>query len=302
MRLHIPSLQALKAFEATARLLSFQQAAKELNVTHSAISHQIKKLEEKLGKPLFERLGRSIALTDVGAQYASEIRQALQDIESCTYRIFGDPDKGDLSVQVYMGIASRWLVPRLGSFRGQYPDIHIELYSSYFDWEFEVDAADIGIIYCENKVPGLLYQQLFKGTLIPVCSPSLLKDGCPMTLNALLETPFLNITESPLNLTTWLEGVGLERSQINIASEHDNHQLTLEAAIAGEGIAIVQSFFASGDIANNKLVMPLDLQVPEIGEWYLVQPSRSLVDSKVNHFASWLHHKISADKALYRMK
>ncbi|MGB0468005.1 MAG: LysR substrate-binding domain-containing protein [Pontibacterium sp.] len=302
MKRHIPSLQALKAFEATARLLSFQQAGKELNVTHSAISHQIKKLEENLGKPLFERLGRSIALTHVGAQYASEIRQALHDIEKSTYRIFGDPDKGELSVQVYMGIASRWLVPRIGDFREQYPDIHIELCSSYFNWEFESDIADVGIVYYEKTEPGLFYQPLFKGTLMPVCSPALIEGKGPLTLEALLEMPFLNIAESPLNLPAWREGVGLTENQINVVSEHDNHQLTLEAAIAGQGVAIVQSFFASGDIANNKLVMPMDLQVPEIGEWYLVQPSRSLADPKVNHFASWLYHQISGDKTLERIK
>lgn len=301
MRRHIPSLQALKAFEATARLLSFQQAAKELNVTHSAISHQIKKMEQNLGKPLFERLGRSIALTNVGALYASEIRQALYDIESSTYRIFGDPDKGDLSVQVYMGIASRWLVPRLGHFRDQFPDIHIELYSSYFDWEFETNAADIGIIYSEKTEPGMIYQQLFQGVLIPVCSPSLIEQDGPITVETLLELPFLNITESPLNLPSWLKSVGLTESGINIVSEHDNHQLALEAAIAGKGVAIVQSFFASGDISNNKLVMPVDMQVPEIGAWYLVQSSRSLSDSKVNYFARWLHHQISEDKTLLRI-
>jgi len=301
MKRHIPSLQALKAFEATARLLSFQQAAKELNVTHSAISHQIKKLEENLGQPLFQRLGRSIALTEVGAQYVLSIRQALQDIEVATYKIFGDPDKGDLSVQTYMGIASRWLVPRLGSFRGQYPDIHIELCSSYYDWEFEPNVADIGIVYCERVEPGLIYKKLFKGRLIPVCSPALIEQGSVFTLAQLSLLPFHNISESPRNLPTWLDSVGLNEKAINIVSEQDNHQLALEAAIAGQGVAIVQSFFASGDIASGKLVVPVDIAVPEIGDWYLLQPARTLADPKVNYFVNWLQHQLSIDPALQRV-
>jgi len=300
MKRHIPSLHALRAFEATARLLSFQQAAKELNVTHSAVSHQIKNLEQDLGQPLFERLGRSIALTEVGARYVVEIRDALSAIESSTYRIFGDPDKGDLSVQVYMGIASRWLVQRLGNFQEQYPDIRIELYSSYYDWDFEPDAADVGIIYSEKTEPGLVYQPLFKGMLIPVCSPSLMEDKPTLSVIELLEKPFLNITESPKNLSAWLAAVGMDESHINVVSEHGNHQLAMEAAIAGQGVAVVQSFFASGDLADKKLVMPLDLKVPEIGAWYLVRSSRSLSDSKVNYFSNWLYRQIMADKTLQR--
>ncbi|MDO6562792.1 LysR substrate-binding domain-containing protein [Amphritea sp. 1_MG-2023] len=301
MKRHIPSLQALKAFEATARLLSFQQAAKELNVTHSAVSHQIKKMEQELGKPLFERLGRSIALTDVGALYAAQIRQALHDIEASTQRLFGDPDKGELSLQIYMGIGSRWLVPRLGDFRDQYPDINIELYSSYYDWDFELNSADIGIIYSDNPESGLIYQQLFKGTLIPVCSPALMQGKSAINLDQLLAMPFLNIAESPLNLPRWLQHVGVTEPQINIVSEHDNHQLALEAAIAGKGVAIVHSFFASGDLSHNNLIIPMNHQVPEIGAWYLVQPSGTLSDSKVSHFARWLHHQIAHDEALRRI-
>jgi LysR family glycine cleavage system transcriptional activator len=301
MRRHIPSLQALKAFEATARLLSFQQAAKELNVTHSAVSHQIKKMEQDLGQPLFERLGRSIALTQVGGLYASEVRRALYNIEASTQRIFGDPDKGDLSVQVYMGIGSRWLVPRLGDFRDQFPDINIELCSTYYHWEFDENTADIGLVYSRNTASGLNYQPLFKGTLIPVCSPELIPESGSMTLDQLLTMPFLNIAESPSNLPNWLHSVGAGEHRVNIVSEHDNHLLALEAAIAGKGVAIVHSFFASGDFANDKLVMPMDLQMPEAGSWYLVQPSGNAFDSKVNHFARWLHHQISEDKTLLRI-
>ncbi|OMH29144.1 LysR substrate-binding domain-containing protein [Motiliproteus sp. MSK22-1] len=299
MKRHFPPLHALRAFEATARLLSFQQAAQEMNVTHSAISHQIKKLETELGKPLFERLGRSIALTDEGQRYFNEIHLALNKIEFSTQEIFGEPDQGDLIVQVYMGIASRWLVPRIGDFRTLFPGIHIELSSSYQGWDFDPYMADLGIIYTEKKAPGLIYQRLFKGTLIPVCSPDLF-DVESGSLDDLLDQPFLTITESPNNLYYWLQYLGVKDDRVKVLSEHDNHLLTLEAAIAGEGVAIVHSFFASGDLASGKLIKPTEIQVPEQGAWYLIQSARNASDSKIARFSSWLHQQIAADQSLGR--
>jgi len=300
MKRRFPPLNALRAFEAAARLLSFQQAAQELNVTHSAISHQIKKLEQELGQPLFHRLGRSIALTDPGQRYFNEIHAALEQIGTSTQAIFGEPDQGDLTVQAYLGIASRWLVQRLGDFRQRYPGIHVELFSSYLDWDFEPHSADVGIIYSEQTQPGLVYQPLFKGTLIPVCSPDLFEGGKVDSLQELLTQPFLDIAESPRNLAEWGRGVGLSEGQIQIGSLHDNHQLTLEAAVAGKGVAIVQSYFASGDLANNRLVIPIDRSIPEIGAWYLVQSASHRTDSKVIQFANWLYHQLMADPYLLR--
>jgi len=302
MKRRFPPLNALRAFEATARLLSFQAAAKELNVTHSAISHQVKKLEEELGQHLFQRLGRSIALTALGHHYFIDVQQALNLIESSTNRYFGDPDKGDLIIQTYMGIASRWLVPRLGHFRALYPNINIALSSSYNDWEYEEGISDLGIIYSENKHIGLEYQALFKGVLIPVCSPQFLVQNNINDRQALLRQPFLNIRESPLNLTTWLNQQNLELSDVDIISEHDNHQLALEAAIAGKGVAVVHSFFACGDLTNKNLVIPIDIQVDEIGEWYFVQPVKRFSDSKINYFSNWLYHQIASDDHLLKSK
>ncbi len=300
MKRHFPPLNALRAFEATARLLSFQHAAKELSVTHSAVSHQVKKLEQELGEPLFERLGRRIALTDVGQRYFVEIHAALNLIERSTLEIFGDPDQGELTVQVYLGIASRWLVQRLGLFRQQYPGIRIELYSSYLGWEFEPHAADIGIIYSEQTQPGLAYKLLFKGALIPVCSPRLFPNEQPPSLDALLNKPFLSINESPDNLRAWLHAQGLDEVQVTVASVHDNHQLAMEAAIAGEGIAIVHSFFACGDLASGKLIVPIDRSIPEIGAWYLLQPSQNQGDPKVSLFSNWLYQQLANDEYLQR--
>lgn len=298
MKRHFPPLNALRAFEATARLLSFQQAARELNVTHSAVSHQIKKLEQELGAALFARLGRSIVLTPLGKRYYAEIHEALQQIERSTLELFGEPDQGDLTVQVYMGIASRWLVQRLGGFRQRFPAIHIELYNSYLSWDYERDAADVGIIYAEEIDSSLSYQRLFQGNLIPVCSPQLFSNGECESLEQLLEKPFLDVSESPDNLPHWLSSMGLERGAVSVISEHDNHLLALEAAITGAGVAIVPAFFGCGDIASGKLVVPLPMTAPERGTWYLVQQNANLANSRAICFSNWLNRELMQDPVL----
>ncbi|WP_417227156.1 LysR substrate-binding domain-containing protein [Amphritea sp.] len=298
MKRHFPPLNALRSFEATARLLSFQQAATELNVTHSAVSHQIKKLEQDLGTSLFSRLGRSIALTPVGELYYVEIHAALLQIEHSTLELFGEPDKGDLIVQAYMGVASRWLVPRVGGFRQQYPGIQIQLNNSYLGWGIDRDAVDVGIIYAEQVDNSLSYQRLFKGNLIPVCSPDLFAaEGC-QSLDQLLAQPFLNITESPNNLPHWLTAHQRPDDSITIASEHDNHLLALEAAITGAGVAVMPVFFCCSDIASGKLIVPQPLPVPEIGDWYLVQQNANVANSRAICFSNWLLRELSQDAVL----
>lgn len=300
MKRRFPPLNALRAFEATARLLSFQQAANELNVTHSAVSHQIKKLEQDLGSPLFNRLGRAIELTTSGKRYYTEIHAALRQIESSTIEIFGEPGEGDLTVQVYMGIASRWLVQRLGGFRQQHPAIHVELHNSYLSWDFERNASDIGIIYAEEIDPSLSYERLFRGNLLPVCSPHLFSGQQCETLEQLIEKPFLNTAESPNNLSHWLRAQNLSEHSVNIASEHDNHLLALEAAIAGAGVAVIPAFFACGDLAEEKLIVPLPLTAQEIGSWYLVQLNANLSNSRAICFSNWLHRELALDPILQR--
>ncbi|WP_133011333.1 LysR substrate-binding domain-containing protein [Marinomonas flavescens] len=301
MKRRLPSLNALRAFEVTARLLSFQQAANELNVTHSAVSHQIKKLEQDLGAELFVRMGRRVALTNLGQRYYQDVHDALQIIERSTEEIFGEPDQGKLVVQFYMGIASRWLVPRLGFFRQQYPELNVELFSTYFSWEYEKSASDLGVVYTEEKDHHLSYQYLFKGSLVPVCSPNLFSEQACSSLAELLTKPLLHVSESPENLSHWLQQQGvMSLDNLEVKVGYDNYQLVLEAAIAGQGVAFVPAFFCCGDIASGKLTVPIELIAPEIGSWYIVYPAASRDNSRVNYFVNWLNKMIEQDSVLQR--
>jgi LysR family glycine cleavage system transcriptional activator len=301
MKRNTPPLNSLRAFEATARLLSFQQAAKELNVTHSAISHQIKKLEMDLEASLFLRQGRTIQLTEVGGLYYEEVHAALKRIEQSTQELFGDPYDGELILQTYMCIMSRWLIQRLGGFKRQYPYLQIQLYNNYLSWGFDKEKADLGLIYSEKIEKGLDHHRLFRGSLVPVCSPKLLEGREINRIEQLSELPFINIIESPKNLPNWLRSQGLSREDITVAEEHDNYSLALEAVSTGQGVAIVPIFFASGDIVSNKMVIPLEnLSIPELGNWYLVQEPDLLNSSRVNCFSDWLRRELKGDELLQK--
>lgn len=300
MKRYSPPLNSLRAFEATARLLSFQHAAKELNVTHSAISHQIKKLENDLEAVLFLRQGRSIQLTEVGRLYYEEVHAALQRIEQSTQELFGDPYDGELTIQTYMSIMSHWLMQRLGSFIKQFPHLRVQLYNNYLNWDFDKEKADVGLIYSENPTDDLVYQPLFRGSLVPICSPALIKDREIENVEQLCKLPFMNVTESPKNLPNWLRSQGLNRQRIKLKGEHDNYSLALEAVAAGQGVAIVPIFFATGDIANGTVVIPLECAIPESGNWYFVQGASLLNNSRVTSFSEWLQRELATDQILQK--
>lgn len=300
MKRHTPPLNALRAFEATARLLSFQHAARELNVTHSAVSHQIKKLESDLEIPLFLRHGRSVELTDIGRLYYGEIHQAFRRIEQSTIELFGEPNKGELTVHTYIGIISLWLIQRLSRFRQQFQNIQVELYNNYLGWDFEKDKADIGVIYSEQPTDDLIYHPLFRGSLVPVCSPQFLAENPCRSLNDLCRLPFLNVMESPPNLSLWAKHHGVRQDRLKIVNELDNCVLAVESSANHMGVAVVPIYFASAYLAANKLVVPIEYTAPERGCWYLVQEAEFLNNSRATCFGHWLRQELREDEILQR--
>lgn len=298
MKRFMPPLNALRAFEATARLLSFQQAAKELNVTHSAVSHQVKKLESDIECSLFLRQGRHIKLTEKGAQYYVEIHEVFRRIEHSTAEIFGDPNVGDLKIQAYFGIIAHWLIKRLGDFRQHYPKININLYNNYLSWEYEKDKADIGIIYSEKTNDELIYHPLFRGALVAICSPEFKQANPNISTHNIKSLPIIDVSEAPNNLRNWFKGIGLTLEDVCIKEVQDNYLLAMESVAMGKGIAIVPIFFASSEIANGSLVVPIEYTFPEIGSWYLVQQPDYLLNSRATCFSHWLKRQLEEDIVL----
>ena len=170
----LPSLNALRAFEAAGRHLSFTRAAEELHVTQAAVSHQIKSLEEQLGIRMFRRGPRGLLLTDAGQSYLPDVREAFQRLTFATDRLLEDDARGAITVSVLPSFAARWLVPRLTRFRADHPDVEVRVSADDRLADFDRDDVDEAIRYGRGDYPGLKSDRFLSEELFPVCSPDLL--------------------------------------------------------------------------------------------------------------------------------
>src|SRR5882724_11221108 len=240
MMSRLPSLNGLRAFEAAARHLSFTNAAAELNVTQTAISHQIRRLVEELGIPLFVRQNRSLVLTPAAQDYLPGIRAAFQDLRQATDRLLRKDDDRVLTVSTLASFAAKWLLPRLASFQETHPEIDVRITTSMELVDFRKDNVDAAIRYGRGHWPGLRAIWLMADELFPVCSPALLKGEHPLrqpkdlAYHVLLHTSGVHD-----DWRLWLTAAGLP---IKTTALHgltfDMLFMTIQAAIDGLGIAI----------------------------------------------------------------
>src|SRR6201746_1766459 len=176
----LPSLDGLGAFEAAARYLSFTQAASELNVTQTAISHQIKRLEEELGVRLFVRQNRALTLTPEAKEYLPGIRAAFNDMRLATDRLLRKDNDHVLTVSTLASLAAKWLLPRLSTFQEAQPGIEVHITTSTSLVDFKKGDVDAAIRYGRGQWPGLRADWLMADKLFPVCSPALLTGNKPL--------------------------------------------------------------------------------------------------------------------------
>lgn len=298
---NLPPLASLRAFESAARHLSFRAAADELSVTQSAISHQVAELERRLGVKLFDRHSRRVALTPAGEQYHPYLREAFDRIAQGTalVRSLGSPSR-DLDVQVYVTVAVRWLIPRLHSFTTAHPEVRVRFNTSHLDWEFDETAGDVAIV-CTGRPerPGLHATHLFDAQLTPVCSPALVHGGIGMRQPAdLVNHSLLQLYTAADEWPVWLRAAGVPADVGQSGPRFDSYLLALEAAIDGQGVAIVPRFLAAADLRGGRLVAPFTLQVPQPRRWYLVCRNDRRDDPRVRAFRDWLRVEIAADPDL----
>ncbi len=295
--MELPSLAALRSFESAARHLSFRAAADELSVTQSAISHQVAELERRLGVRLFSRHSRRIELTAAGALYHPYLREAFDRLELGTALVTRTGTVGQLDVQVYVTVAVRWLIQRLHSFSSAHPEIVVRFSASHLDWEFDDSAGDVAIVCTEQPSRAQLhYTHLFDARLTPVCSPSTLHGGIGMRQPAdLVNHALLHVYTAADEWAVWLDAAGVAELHGRNAPRFDSYLLALEAAMEGQGVAIVPTFLAAGDLKSGRLVAPFALDVAQPRRWYLVCRNERRNDPMVQHFRDWLHGEVAAD-------
>ncbi len=278
-------------------------AANELGITRSAVSHQVKLLEDRLGTQLFRRDARRAELTQAGQAYFPAIRDAFDQIEAQTRAIRPSVTDNELTVQVYVTVALKWLIPRLHDFERRYPDMKVRLSTSYFDWDFDDRNVDLGIILARNKSPGHFYRPLFKSYLVPVCAPSLLKGETPLKKpEDLKKHKLIDVYTAEEDWQLWLDAAGVKGIKPANRLSVDSYILAQEAAIEGRGVAMTIGPFASEEIKLGRLVQPFPMRAPNRNQWYFACHSEHRNKPKIKRFEDWLVKQVAADPALEPIK
>lgn len=291
MTARLPSLNGLRAFEAAARHLSFTLAASELNVTQTAISHQIRRLEEELGIRLFIRQNRALALTPEARDYLPGVRAAFNDLRLATDRLLRKDDDKVLTVSTLASLAAKWLLPRLTDFQEQHPGIDVRITTSTSLVDFHRDNVDAAIRYGRGQWPGLRADWLMADELFPVCSPSLLRGDKPLRRpEDLRGYPLLHTSNANSDdWRLWLTAAGLPS---DIARQpgitFDMIFMTIQAAIDGIGVAMGRTSYVQDDIAKGRLVVPFKIALPADAGFYLVAPEGRREALKLAAFRQWI--------------
>ncbi len=295
-RKDLPSLRGLRAFESVARTGRFRDAAAELNVTRSAISHQIRSLEQAIGVALFERGTRPAQLTDAGRSYFPAVREAFDTLERSTRALTPVRSADELVIQVYVTVALKWLIPRLYDFEQRHPELRVRLSTSYVDWDFDRDHADVGLILARRKEPGLHYRALFRSVLAPVCSPSLLSGDHTLATPADLKNhTILHVYTAEEDWRSWLDKAGVHDITPSDRIAFDSYILSQQAAENGQGVAMTLGPFARDELRSGRLVEPFDLKLPHQHHWELVCAEEDRDEPKIRLFENWLCEQVRLD-------
>ena len=293
----LPSLNGLRAFEAAARHLSFTRAADELNVTQTAISHQIRRLEEQLGKRLFVRKSRALALTRDAADYLPAIRDAFDDLRRATTRLQRPDREGLLTVSTTASLAAKWLVTRVASFQDSHPGIEVRITTSTNLVDFQREEVDMAVRYGRGNWPGLRTHWLVAEDIFPVCSPALINGAKPLRRpEDLASHTLLHTTVAREGWQLWLTAAGLPVSlALRRGLTFDQSFMALQAAMDGLGVALGQTSLVDADIAAGRLVMPFDVVLPADAGYYIVAPDETADSTKIALFRDWLIRSVAPD-------
>ncbi|BAJ03966.1 LysR substrate-binding domain-containing protein [Shewanella violacea] len=284
----IPPLRALQVFEAAARQEHFSRAAAELCITQSAVSHQVRVLEEHFSEQLFIRKGRQLRLTSKGKLLYQELSHIFDSLSRLNQQISGGYSQ-NLRLAVYSSFAVKWLIPRLSDFRRQYPEIKIRLNMITDDPELSDSVADM-FISGQSGYPGFWHQLLHQERLIPVCSPDLFERSESIEITSLFKQPLLTVDEGPLGLDWQRWGLKNKVSFPDSQQEHifSHVLLAIEAAIAGQGVALASDFMVMKDIADGRLISP---KLPDIYtgfEFNFSCKKSRLKEPAIAAFINWL--------------
>ncbi|GEQ97561.1 LysR family transcriptional regulator [Iodidimonas gelatinilytica] len=290
-------LNALRAFEAAARHLSFKKAADELSVTPAAVSQQIRTLEDYLGIQLFRRTSRALILTERAQESLEALRQGFDLIEDACSVLQSPADDNVLSLSVSPSFAAKWLIPRLQRYYEDNANVVVKIAATNELTDFSREDTDLAIRYGAGHYPGLFVEELMREEVFPVCSPALLEGDtpvrtpCDMGHVTLIHDDSSLDDESNPTWPMWLKAAGVKVGEGQRALHFNQTALAIEAAIAGRGVALAKRTLAESDLKQGRLVRPFRQSHPVDFAYYMVCPEQKKNLAKVSSFMAWLREE-----------
>lgn len=295
MSRRLPSLNALRVFEAAARHLSFARAAAELHVTPAAISQQIKQLEGSLGVSLFRR-GKVLALSEAASVALPSISEAFDRLEAATAQLHADRQDGPLVVSVPPAFAARWLVPRLDDFHNRHPDLELRLLATRRLVEFGVEDVDVALRFGAGPYPGLFAERLMPEVIVPVAAPPLaaaVKRPVDLLACTLLHDDSHEWDPAFPDWDTWLASLGVKSAAPLRIRHYGDINLVIQAAVTGQGAALAWHSLVADELHGGRLVPLLDSTLSTDHAYHLVAPPNRMKLAKVAAFRDWLLEQAS---------
>ena len=293
----LPPLNALRAFEAAQRHMSFQKAAQELFVTPAALSYQIRHLEDHLGVKLFNRLNRAVELTAQGRLIARGVEDSFALLKNTLTRLERGKDKNILVISAGPAFTAKWLAPRLYRFLAQWPEIDVRISASLKRADLTIGDVDIGLRFGSGDYEGCTATKLLEECITPMCAPKLLQGPNAIREPADLakynlihdDTHFGQSLFKMPNWQTWLEQAGVaDKVNANKGTHFDIADHALEAAVAGSGVVLARTVLADGDVQAGRLVAPFDLRLSAEYAFYVVTDQRRENETNIKRFTDWV--------------
>lgn len=288
-RRYLPSISALLAFEAVARLGTATAAAQELSLTQSAISRQLKTLEEQIGGTLLAREGRLLVLTPAGRDYVQQVRDILMRLGSASVAVGANPQGGALNLAILPAFGMHWLAPRLAKFAAAHPEVTVNLSTRLAPFDFRTHQFDAAIHFGRRDWPGAQHMHLMPENVIPVASRTMVP--APLEPEALLTLPLLHLDTRPQSWARWFAANGVA-SPDSAGMVFDQFATMAQAAIHGLGVALLPIFVAQSHIEKGDLVPAAHGTGQNVGDYYLVWPSERPEPPSLTSFRAWLSRQL----------
>ncbi len=284
----LPSLSALRAFEAAARHESAKQAAQELSVTATAISHQIRGLEEALGVSLFVRKPRQLELTSQGHELLQVLETAFDSISHVVERLSAVPIRQTITLSTTPAVAVRWLLPWVCLLRDSHPDIDLRIHASHEPVALDGVTADIAIRYGDGRWPGLVAEKLFDNTFIPTCSPHLkLHNPEQLSAHSLIHFRNAGAVSSPLDWATWQKLAKVPGLDVSAGLVFSDETHAISAAVGEQGVALMSRQLINDELEQGRLIQPFGPSL-EGKPFFLVYPESRQHDPTILAIRQWV--------------